>query len=66
MFFWLLLGGFAWTLKGRVGQPVVQLLLNNFGATDNFSSILIISIPAAMALFVLPILGYFSDRYRSS
>lgn len=65
VFFWLLLGAFAWSLKDRAGQPIVQLLLSNFGATDNFSSFLIGSIPAAMALLVLPILGYFSDRYRS-
>jgi len=65
MCFWLLLGAFAWSLKDRIGQPVVQLLLNTFGATSNFSSFLIFSIPAAMALFVLPFVGYFSDRYRS-
>jgi MFS family permease len=65
MFFWLLLGAFAWTLKDRVGQPVTQVLLRNFGASDNYSSFLIISIPAAMALTVLPLLGYFTDRYRS-
>jgi MFS family permease len=63
---WLLLGAFAWSLKERVGQPIVQLLLNNFGATNNLSSLLIFSIPAALALFVLPLIGYFSDRYRSA
>ena len=65
MIFWLLLGAFAWALKDRAGQPIVQLLLSNFGATDNYSSVLIFSIPAATAILVLPILGYFSDRYRS-
>jgi MFS family permease len=65
VFFWLLLGAFTWTLKDRAGQPVVQLLLGDFGATDNLSSLLVGSIPAAIALLVLPVLGYFSDRYRS-
>lgn len=63
--FWLLLGWLGWSLKQRAGQPIVQLLLANYGATENYSSALIGAIPAGITLFVFPLLGYFSDRYRS-
>ena len=66
VFFWLLLGGMTWVLKDRAGQPIVQVLLSNYGASNNFSSVLVGAIPSSIAIWILPFLGYFSDRYRSS
>jgi len=63
--FWILLGAFAWALKGRAGQPTAQLLLSDFGESDSASSALVGSVPGLLALIFLPFLGYLSDKFRS-
>jgi MFS family permease len=62
---WLLVGGFAWALKDRAGQPIAQLLLNDYGESDTMSLFLIGSVPSILALLFFPFFGYFSDRWRS-
>jgi len=63
---WLLLGALAWNLKDRAAQPIVQLLVGNYGASDNYSSNLVGTIPAVLAMFFLPFIGCLSDRFRSA
>jgi MFS family permease len=63
--FWILLGAFAWALKGRTGQPTVQILLSDFGESDDSSGILVGAFPGFLTLLFLPILGYLSDSFRS-
>jgi len=64
LFFWLLSGDFAWSIRERSISPVVQLLLNKFGASDFFNGLLLGSLPAAIAILVGPVICYRSDRHR--
>src|SRR5580765_6898830 len=58
LFAWLLWGDFAWSLKDRAVPPVVQLLLKKFNATDLILGVLTGSLPAAIGLFLGPIISY--------
>lgn len=65
LFFWLLWGDFAWSMKERaMGGGIMQLLVKKFDASDTFTSLLIGSLPAALSIMVGPIVGYKSDRHR--
>jgi len=64
LFFWLLFGDFAWSIKERSIYPVVQLLFKRFEATDMLTGLLLGSLPGAIALLVGPIISYKSDRHR--
>ena len=64
LFAWLLWGDFAWSLKDRSVPPVVQLLLKSFNTSDVIMGILIGSLPAAVGLFLAPVISYKSDRHR--
>ena len=66
LFGWLLCGDFALAVRDRALQGVVQLLFKKYGASDMFSGVLLASIPSALGLFIGPIVGYKSDRLRSS
>lgn len=65
LFFWLLWGDFAWSLKERSVTAIVQLLLRRFEASDLLVGLLIGSIPSLLNLVVTPIVSYRSDRHRS-
>lgn len=65
LFFWLLWGDFAWSLKERSVTAIVQLLLRRFEASDLLVGLLIGSIPSILNLVVTPIVSYRSDRHRS-
>ena len=65
LFFWLLWGDFAWALQDRTVPPVVQLLFRHFGASDTLVGLLFASLPAAIGLVLMPLVGYRSDRLRS-
>ncbi|WP_162274696.1 MFS transporter [Verrucomicrobium sp. GAS474] len=62
---WLLWGDFALSLRDRAVVPIVQLLFKRFGASDTTVGILYSSLPSLLGLTVGPIMGYWSDRYRS-
>jgi MFS family permease len=65
LFFWLLWGDFAWTMRDRAVPPVLQLLLNRFGASDMLTGLIMSSLPAALGLIIGPVVSYKSDRLRS-
>jgi len=65
LFCWLLWGDFAWALKDRAIPPIVQTLLNKFGASDMTAGLLFGSLPPALGLILGPIVAFKSDRYRS-
>ena len=64
LFFWLLWGDFAWSMKDRAIPPIVQILLKKFGASDMVAALLFGSLPPAMGIILGPIIGYKSDRHR--
>ena len=64
LFCWLLWGDFAWQMKERATQPVVQVMLRKFQASDFLTGFLVLSLPAAIAVFLGPIISYRSDRHR--
>ncbi len=65
LFFVLLIGDFAWSLRDRAVGPVAQLMLKRFEASDLVVGLLMGSLPTALGLIIGPIIGIKSDRYRS-
>src|ERR1700761_6348374 len=65
LFCWLLWGDFTWALKDRAIPPIIQNLLNKFGASDTAAGLLFCSLPPALGLILGPIIGYKSDRLRT-
>jgi MFS family permease len=65
LFFWLLWGDFGHFLKERGVPQAVQLLMGKFEVPDVAVGLLLGSLPWAIAIFVVPMVGYRSDRYRS-
>jgi MFS family permease len=64
LFAWLLWGDFAWSLKERSIGQALQILLMKFGASDMLTGFLLGSLPAGIAMFLCPVIGYRSDRHR--
>jgi MFS family permease len=64
LFFFLLWGDFAWALKERAVPPILQLLLKQFKASDLVVATLIGFLPQVMAVVLLPVISYRSDRHR--
>ncbi|MBL9217515.1 MAG: MFS transporter [Opitutaceae bacterium] len=64
LFVWLLWGDFGFFLKERAVQPTLQIMLKKFGASDLVLALLVSSMPQAMSLILVPIVGYRSDRHR--
>lgn len=64
LFFWLLWGDFAFSLKERSVPQTLQLLLQRFEATDVAVGLLIGSLPQAISIFLSPVVSYWSDRHR--
>jgi MFS family permease len=65
LFCWLLWGDFAWAMKERAVGSVATLMVKSFGVSDFVFSLLIISFPNFTNIFLMPIISYRSDRYRS-
>jgi MFS family permease len=65
LFFWLLLGDFAFSMRERSAQPVVQLAMKYYEASATYMSIVLAVIPPAIGMTLGPIISYRSDRYRS-
>ncbi len=64
LFFWLLWGDFAWSMKERTVGQVATLLVKSFQIPDLWVSILIVSIPNFTNIFLMPIVSFRSDRHR--
>ena len=64
LFWWLLWGDFAWSLKERSVLPVLQILIRKFGGSDTYYSIIANFFPPAITLLLGPIISYRSDRHR--
>lgn len=64
LFFFLLWGDFAWALKERAVPPILQLLLKQFKASDFLVATMIGFLPQAIAVVLLPVISYRSDRHR--
>lgn len=64
LFCWLLAGDFAWSMKDRSVQWVVQLLLKKFEASDTIIGVLLGGLPHALTLLLTPVVSYMSDRHR--
>lgn len=64
LFFWLLWGDFAWTLKQRAVDPVAQLLMRSHEASNLFIGLMVGSLPNALGMFIGPVVAVKSDRHR--
>jgi maltose/moltooligosaccharide transporter len=65
LFCWLLWGDFAYALKDRSVQPVVQLMIEKYHASDLLQAIFLIALPAFFGVIIGPIVSYYSDRTRT-
>lgn len=64
LFFWLLLGDFAFSMRERSAQPAVQLAMKQFGASATYMSVVLAVIPPLIGMTLGPIISYRSDRHR--
>jgi MFS family permease len=64
LFFWLLLGDFAWSMRDRSVAPMAQWYLNHLGVSSLLFGLLISSLPAALGLVLGPVISVKSDRHR--
>jgi MFS family permease len=64
LFLWLLLGDFAWSMRDRSVGPMAQWYLNHLGVSSLLFGLLVTSFPAAIGLFLGPIVSVMSDRHR--
>src|SRR5579872_4676764 len=64
LLFWLMWGDIAWSMKERSTQFVVQILLRKFNVSDLFTAVMMVGIPQAIAILLVPIVSYKSDRHR--
>lgn len=65
LFCWLLLGDFAYAMRDRAVGPSVLELLRQHRASDTAMTLLTGVLPAALGIFLGPLVSYRSDRYRS-
>ena len=65
LFGWLLWGDFSWSMKERAVIPVATLMVRSFGISDFAYGLLIVSFTNLTNIFLMPIVSYRSDRYRS-
>lgn len=63
LFFWLLWGDFAWSMKDRAVGSVATLMVKSFGVSDFVYGLLILSFPNFTNIFLGPIVSYWSDRH---
>jgi maltose/moltooligosaccharide transporter len=62
---WLLLGDLGIAMRDRAALPSGLELLRVAGATDTATSLLLSTVPALLSMFVVPLVGWRSDRHRS-
>ncbi|QBE65494.1 MFS transporter [Pseudoduganella lutea] len=61
---WLLLGDLGLAMRDRAALPSGLELLRVAGASDTATSLLLSTVPALLAMFVVPLVGWHSDRHR--
>jgi maltose/moltooligosaccharide transporter len=64
LFFWLLWGDFAASMRDRSIGPMVQLTLKQFHASDMLVGLLVGSLPLGLGVLMGPVLSILSDRHR--
>ncbi len=64
LFFWLMWGDFAYSMKDRAAGAVAGLMLKRFDVSDFLYGIIMISFPNFTNIFLCPIVSYRSDRHR--
>lgn len=65
LFFWLLWGDFAWSMKDRGIGSAATIIVKQIGISDLWYSLFIVAYPSFTNIFLMPIISYKSDRYRS-
>ena len=65
LFTFLLLGDFAQAIRERCVSDLFQVLLRKYQVSDLVFGLLATAIPALMTLVIVPVVGVFSDNYRS-
>lgn len=65
LFFLLLTGDFAWSLRERSIFQIVQLMFKTHGASDFLNAVMITALPGALGFILGPVISYRSDRTRS-
>lgn len=64
LFFWLLWGDFAWSMKERAVGNVATLTVQSFGISNMMIGLIITSFPNFTNIFLMPYISYKSDRHR--
>jgi maltose/moltooligosaccharide transporter len=62
---WLLLGDLGIAMRDRAALPAGLELLRVNGASDTTTSLLVSAMPALLSMFVVPLVGWHSDRFQS-
>jgi MFS family permease len=65
LFFWLLWGDFALSMRDRSVGPLIEKFLLRQGADNTHKQLLTATLPTVISLILGPIISYRSDRYRS-
>ncbi|PAW77850.1 MAG: MFS transporter [Verrucomicrobia bacterium Tous-C9LFEB] len=65
LFFWLLVGDFAWSMREKSVGPMAQWYLHHLMVPNFILGLLVSSLPAVIQLFVGPFISVKSDRTRS-
>lgn len=61
----LLLGDLIWAFRERSVSTVVRVVFKQYGASNFVNGLLIASVPSAIGLALVPIISFYSDRFRS-
>ena len=64
LFFWLLAGDFAWSMRERSVGPMAQWYLDSLKVPNLLFGLLLTSFPALLGLILGPIISVKSDRHR--
>jgi MFS family permease len=64
LFCWLLFGDFAWSMRDRSVMPMAQWYLNELKVSNLVFALLITSLPAIIAMTLVPVVSVKSDRHR--
>jgi Na+/melibiose symporter-like transporter len=65
LIFWLLVGELGTAVRERWALPSALVALRGMHASDTGISLLLTTCPAVISLFVVPYVGFCSDRFRS-
>jgi MFS family permease len=64
LFFWLLFGDFAWSMRDRSVGPMAQWYLNHLDVPNILFGLLMTSFPAFVGFVLGPVISVKSDRHR--